>query len=199
MRLAHSPEGLLAVRPSVSALRVLVVDSRPLHAVAAAILQSTGNALSVVSAEAETFCAKEGAFDIIFLAVSSSTLEALVLAAHLRGIERQKLHPRHAAVIACTVSNAQYLDCLLPGSALSGALNLPWTPGAVHACLDRWRGVKLLLCSPPTRELPRCSGCKRDQAESEPRPLAVLPSLRLSHSSGERRHHPQERQLHRAG
>jgi CheY-like chemotaxis protein len=128
----------------VSALRVLVVDSRPLHAVAAAILQSTGNALSVASAQAETFCAKEVAFDIVLLAVSSSTLEALVLAAHLRAIERLKLHPRHAAIIACAASDAQYLDCLLPGSALSGALNLPWTPGAVHACLDRWRGVKFL-------------------------------------------------------
>jgi CheY-like chemotaxis protein len=144
MRLAPSPKRVLAVRPCATALRVLVVDSRPLHAVTAAILQSTGNALSVVSAEAETLCAKEGAFDIILMAVSSSTLDALVLAAHLRGIECQKRHPRRAAIIACTVRTAQYLDCLVPSSGLSGALNLPWTPGAVHACLDRWRGVKPL-------------------------------------------------------
>ena len=144
MRLAHSPKRLLAVRASVQGLRVLVVDSRPLHATAAAILQSTGNALGVVGAQAETFCAKQAAFDVILMAIRSSTLEALILAAHLRAIERQKLRPRHAAIIACTVSGAQYLDCLHPGSGLSGALNLPWTPGAVHACLDRWRGVKVL-------------------------------------------------------
>jgi len=144
MRLAYPPKVVLAVPPSVKALRVLVVDSRPLHAVAAAILRSTDNALSVVSAEAETFCANEGAFDIILMAVGGSTLEALVLAAHLRAIERLKPHPRRAAIIGCTVSSAQYLDCLVPIGGLSGALNLPWTPGAVHACLDRWRGVKVL-------------------------------------------------------
>jgi hypothetical protein len=98
----------------------------------------------VTSARAETFCAKKLAFDIILLAVSGSTLDAIVFAAHLRAIERQEPHPRRAAIIACTVRSAQYLDCLVPGSGLSGALNLPWTPGTVHACLDRWRGVKLL-------------------------------------------------------
>jgi hypothetical protein len=48
------------------------------------------------------------------MAVGGSTLEALVLAAHLRAIERLKLHPRRAAIIGCTVSSAQYLDCLVP-------------------------------------------------------------------------------------
>lgn len=90
------------------------------------------------------FCAKERAFDIILLAITSPTLEAMVLAAHLRAIEREKPNPRRAAIIGCTIRNAQYLDFLVPGSGLSGALNLPWTPGTVHACLDRWRGANLL-------------------------------------------------------
>ena len=68
----------------------------------------------------------------------------MVLAAHLRAIERQKAHPWRAAIIACTVRSAQYLDCLVAGSGLSGALNLPWTPGTVHACLARWRDGKRL-------------------------------------------------------
>ena len=144
MRLGHLPKVLLAVRPPAKSLRLLVLDSRNLHALAATLLASPSNALSATSARAETFCAAELAFDIILLAVSGSTLDAIVLAAHLRAIERQEPHPRRAAIIACTVCSAQYLDCLVPGSGLSGALNLPWTPGTVHACLDRWRGVKLL-------------------------------------------------------
>ena len=151
VRLAHSPKVVLAVRPSVKDLRVLVVGSRALHALAATLLNSPDNALSATSAKAMTFCANERAFDIILLAMSSSTLGAMLLAAHLRAIERRKPHPRRAAIIACTVRSAQYLDCLVPGSALSGALNWPWTPGTVHACLDRWRDVKLLPAWPTAR------------------------------------------------
>jgi len=142
--LAHLRKVTRAVRPAARALRVLVVDSPPLHALSASLLQSPGDALGATGEKATAFCAEKRAFDIVLLAVSSSTLEAMVLAAHLRAIEWQKPHPRRAAIIACTVSTIQYLDCLVPGSALSGALNLPWTPGAVHACLDRWRGVKVL-------------------------------------------------------
>lgn len=128
----------------MNALRVLVVGSRTLHAMAATLLQSPTDALGTTSAEAEALCAEERAFNIILLAVGSSTLGAMVLAAHLRAIERRMLRLRRAAIIACTVSSAQYLDCLVPGSGFSGALNLPWTPGTVHAWLDRWRGVTLL-------------------------------------------------------
>jgi CheY-like chemotaxis protein len=141
---APLPKVVRAVRPAANALRVLVVDSPPLHALVATFLQSPGDALSVTSEKATTFCAEERTFDIVLLAVSSSTLGAMVLAAHLRAIERQKPHPRRAAIIACTVSRAQYLDCLVPVSGFSGALNLPWTPDAVHACLGRWRGAKVL-------------------------------------------------------
>jgi hypothetical protein len=112
-----------------------VVDSRTLHALAATLLESPSKALSATSAKVEAFCAKERAFDIILLAVSGSTLGAMVLAAHLRAIERQKPHPRRAAIIACTVRSAQYLDCLVARSGLSGALNLPWTPG-YGACVS---------------------------------------------------------------
>ena len=128
----------------MKALQVLVVDSRTLHAMAAILLQSPIHALGTTGDEAETFCAVERAFNIILLTVGSSTLGAMVLAAHLRAIERGKPHPRQAAIIACTVRSAQYLDCLVPGSGFSGALNLPWTRGRVHACLHRWQGINLL-------------------------------------------------------
>ena len=133
----------MAARTPVKALRVLVVGSRALHAISATLLESPTNALGTTSTDAQV-CAEERAFNIILLAVTSSTFGAMVLAAQLRAIERRKPHPRRAAIIACTVSSAQYLDCLVPGSGFSGALNLPWTPGTVHACLDRWRGVTLL-------------------------------------------------------
>jgi hypothetical protein len=141
---APLPKVVRAVRPAANALRVLVVNSPPLHALVATLLQSPGDALSVTSEKATTFCAEERAFDIVLLAVGSSTLGAMVLAAHLRAIERQKPHPQRAAIIACTVSSVQYLDCLVPVSGFSGALNLPWTPDSVHACLSRWRGAKVL-------------------------------------------------------
>ena len=144
IRLGYLPRLVPAVRPPARSLRLLVVDSPTLHALAATLLGSPSNAVSATSPKTEMLCVKERAFDIILLAVSGSTLGAMVLAAHLRAIERQKAHPWRAAIIACTVRRAQYLDCLVPGSGLSGALNLPWTPGTVHACLDRWRGVKLL-------------------------------------------------------
>lgn len=144
MRLAHLPITARAVAPRVEALRVLVVDSRVLHALVATLLRSAGNALGVTSAEAKTFCTEELAFDVVLLAVQGSTMAAMSLAAHLRAIERQKSHPGRAAIIACTDGTAQYVDCLVPGSGLSGALDSPWTPGTVHACLDRWRGGKLL-------------------------------------------------------
>jgi CheY-like chemotaxis protein len=142
--LADSAQGVRAVRPAAQALRVLVVDNPTLHALAATLLQSPGDALSATSEKAGTFCADERAFDIVLLAVSSSTLAAMVLAAHLRAIERQKPDPRRAAIIACTVRSDQYHDCLVPGSGLSDALDSPWTPATLHACFDRWRGVRFL-------------------------------------------------------
>ena len=142
--LAHTRHVVRVVRPAVQALRVLVVDSQTLHALAEALLQSPGDALSATSEQAATLCADERAFDIVLLTVGSSTLRAMVLAAQLRAIEKQKPHPRRAAIVACTARIDQYDDCLVPCSGLSGALNLPWTPGTVHACLDRWRGAKFL-------------------------------------------------------
>ncbi|MEO6746102.1 MAG: hypothetical protein ABIN08_16610 [Caldimonas sp.] len=144
IRLGHLPKVQLAVRPPAKSLRLLVVNSRTLHALAASLLESPSNAVSATSDKAETFCAKGLAFDIILLAVTGSTLGAMALAAHLRAIERQKSHPQRAAIIACTVRSAQYLDCLVAGSGLTGALNLPWSQSAVHACLDRWRDGKRL-------------------------------------------------------
>ena len=138
------PKDVAAHGPAAKALRVLVVDSRTLHALAESLLRSSRDVLSTTGEKATTSCAAGRTFDIVLLAVSDSTLAAMVLAAHLRAIERQKSHPRRAAIIACTVSTAQYLDCLVPGSGLSGALNVPWTPGTVHACLDRWRGARFL-------------------------------------------------------
>jgi len=139
----------LAVGSPATPLRVLVVGSRALHARAAALLQSPGDALGTTPAHAQAFYARERAFDIVLLAVSSSTWEAIVLAAHLRAIEREQPGSRPAAIIACTVRSVQYLDCLAPGSGLSGALNAPWTPARVHACLDRWRELKLLRAPRP--------------------------------------------------
>jgi hypothetical protein len=91
--LAHLPKVVRAVRPAAKALRVLVVDSPTLHALAATLLQSSGDALSVTSEKATMFCAEERAFDIVLVAVSSSTLAAMVSAAHLRAIEWQKPVP----------------------------------------------------------------------------------------------------------
>ena len=133
-----------AVPPAGEALRVLVVDSRTLHGLAAKLLQSPGDVLSATCDTATTVCADEQAFDIVLLAVIGSTLAAMGLAAHLRAVERQKPHPQRAGIIACTLRTDQYHDCLVPGSGLSDALHAPWTPGTVHACLDRWRGVKFL-------------------------------------------------------
>ncbi len=142
-RLATAPGLALAAEPPKS-LRLLVVDSDALHALAAPLLEAPSNALGVSGAEAATICSMERAFDIIFLAVRTSTLRAIVLAAHLRAVERQRAHPRRTAIIGCTVRNSQYLDCLVPGSGFSGALDLPWTQGTVHACLDRWKNGKHL-------------------------------------------------------
>ncbi len=124
-------------------LRLLVVNSGTLHALAATLLESPRDALSVTSAEAEVLCS-EKSFDIILLATGASTLGAIVLAARLRALERERSQRRRAAIIGCTGRDSQYLDCLVPGSGLSGALNRPWTLSTVHACLDRWRDGKYL-------------------------------------------------------
>ena len=138
------PKPVLALGLRVAPLRVLVVDSGPMHAVAAALLESPGDALRTTSARAEKYCAEERAFDIILLAVGTSTLKAMVLTAHLRAIERQKPGSRRAAIIACTVGSLHYLECLVPGSGLSGAFSAPWTRATVHACFDQWRDCKRL-------------------------------------------------------
>jgi CheY-like chemotaxis protein len=130
---------------SNEALRVLVVDSDELQARALSLLPSARDLTAVKGPGAAARALQERPYDIALVAVGTSLLHSMGIAAGLRAVERE-LRPlrRHVTVIACTLNSDDYKDSLVAVTGLSGALNSPWTLEAVHACLNHWRAGKYL-------------------------------------------------------
>ena len=124
-------------------LRVLVVDDRPLYRlVVRALCACPGTSQFALGAFEAVRLAAEQDFDLILLDVGRSVLAGMSTAAHIRQAERVKACQHRARLVACAASESDCRDCLVPGSALSGALRRPEDAAAMCACLERWGGGK---------------------------------------------------------
>lgn len=131
------------------ALQVLIMDSEELQVHALVLLSSPRDVASVWGPKAALSKFREQPFDIALLAVETSLLQVLRIAAGIRAIERESDLPRpRVAIIACTLNERDYHDSLVARTGLSGVLNSPWTDETVHTCLNQWRAGKDLGALP---------------------------------------------------
>jgi CheY-like chemotaxis protein len=121
-------------------LRVLVVDNRALHRLMQAVLEPTpGASLQRACSGAEAVhLAGASDFELILLDVDRSVFAGMVTAAQIRRVEREKLLDHRACIMACASDEASFDDCLVRGSALSGALRNPGTIVSLRRFVQRW-------------------------------------------------------------
>jgi len=174
----------LRILRDAAPLCVLVVETLELHQLTVATLASQSGAsprLALNDAEA-VYLAGAQDFDLILLDADKSLMAAVVTAAKIRAIEREKPIKHRAAVVACTSSASNYNDCLCCLDHCSGLSGVVWRPGDVDAlstCIELW-------CSGKFSAPPR-SGRKEDDTHGGPKLLtatiAPLSPTLLGHST----------------
>ena len=78
------------------------------------------------------------AVDLILLDIDSSLIAGLALAAHLRAADRARNPRGDAVLVAVTLSDCKFQDCLVGGSAINGVLKMPCDAPHFAHCVDLW-------------------------------------------------------------
>ena len=118
---------------------LLVVGSRELNELAMRFVVARPGARSHYRAqwEVEDMVCRT-AVDLVLLDVDASVMAAFVLAAHIRAADRRRNAIGSLAIVATTFCECKLRECLVPGSAINGAMKMPCDFTLFADFIDGW-------------------------------------------------------------